>query len=236
MMNPRRTFLLGMAWGVVSTQGVAMAQASSGPVVRLAELEIDAAQAETFRAASREHIQAALAAEPGMLAMHAVAQKDDPTRIRVLEIYVDAGVYRTHVQAPHFGHFRSATQGMIRQRTLHDTTPVRLGAKPRLLDSPHVRIAELEINPAHLGAYKAAVGEEIDDSIRLEPGVLAIYSVALSDKPNQLRFLEIYADDAAYRQHIRSPHFLKYVEATKPMIVSRKLLEATPIFLGLKPG
>jgi quinol monooxygenase YgiN len=212
-----------------------MAKTPSDPVVRLAELEIDAAQVEAFRAASREHIQAALAGEPGMLAMHAVSHKDDPTRVRVLEIYVDAQAYRSHLQAPHFERFRSRTQGMIRQRTLHDATAVLLGAKPRLPADPHVRLAELEIAPAQLEAYKAAVSEEIDDSIRLEPGVLAIYSVSLADSPNQLRFLEIYADDVAYRQHLRSPHFLKYVEATKPMIVSRRLLEATPIFLGPKP-
>lgn len=213
-----------------------MAQTPSGPVVRLAELEIDAAQVEMFRAAAQEHIQAALAAERGMLAMHAVAEKDDPTRIRVLEIYVDEQAYRSHLQAPHFQRFGSRTQRMIRQRTLHDATAVLLGSKPRMPAEPHVRIAELEIAPAQLEAYKAAVSKEIAESIRIEPGVLAIYSVSLADSPNQLRFLEIYADDAAYRQHIRSPHFLKYVEATKPMIVSRKLLEVTPIFLGLKQG
>jgi len=205
-------------------------------VVRLAELEVDAAQVEAFRAAAREHVQAALAAERGLLVMHAVAEKDDPACIRVLEIYVDEQAYRSHLQAPHFERFRSSTQGLIRQRRLHDATPVLLGAKQRLPADPHVRLADLEIAPAHLDAYKAAVSEEIADSLRLEPGVLAIYSVSLVGSPNQLRFLELYADDAAYRRHIRSPHFLKYVEATNPMIVSRKLMEAAPIILGLKPG
>src|SRR6187399_2282335 len=44
---------------------------------------------------------------------------------------------------------------------------------------PLVRIAELEIDAAHLANYKAAVTEEIETSLRVEPGVLAIYSVAL---------------------------------------------------------
>ena len=35
-----------------------------------------------------------------------------------------------------------------------------------------VRIAELEIDPAQLDAYKLALKEEIEASIRLEPGVL----------------------------------------------------------------
>ncbi|MBU9356164.1 hypothetical protein LGM85_28720 [Burkholderia multivorans] len=51
------------------------------------------------------------------------------------------------------------------------------------LDKTVVRIAELVIDPAQLENYKAIVKEEMDDSVRLEPGVLAIYSVAVKDKP-----------------------------------------------------
>jgi quinol monooxygenase YgiN len=98
-----------------------------------------------------------------------------------------------------------------------------------------VRIAELEIDPAQLELYKAAVAEEIEASIRVEPGVLAIYSVALKEDPSQLRFFEIYADEAAYRRHLESPHFKKYVAATKLMIKSRKLIETVPVVLGAKP-
>jgi quinol monooxygenase YgiN len=99
---------------------------------------------------------------------------------------------------------------------------------------PLVRIAEIEIDPAQLPAYKAAVTEEIETSIRVEPGVLAIYSVAVKDNPTHLRFFEIYADDAAYQQHLASPHFKKYVAATKAMITARTLMETVPIVLGSK--
>lgn len=74
-------------------------------------------------------------------------------------------------------------------------------------DGRVVRIAELVIDPAQLDAYTAAVKEEMENAIRLEPGVLAIYSVAEKDKPNSLRFFEIYTSEAAYRSHIESSHF-----------------------------
>jgi quinol monooxygenase YgiN len=137
------------------------------------------------------------------------------------------------VQTPHFQEFRAETDAMMLRRELHEVVPVRLGAKASLSGQPLVRVAELTIDPAQLQAYKDAVTEEIDTSIRIEPGVLAIYAVALKEQPAQLRFFEIYADDAAYRLHIDSPHFKKYVEVTKSMIVSRKLMEAQPIALGL---
>jgi quinol monooxygenase YgiN len=98
-----------------------------------------------------------------------------------------------------------------------------------------VRIAELEIDPAQLEAYTKAVKEEMAESIRVEPGVLAIYSVAIKDRPTSLRFFEIYANDAAYQAHIASPHFKKYVAITQPMITSRTLMETVPVQLNAQP-
>ena len=99
---------------------------------------------------------------------------------------------------------------------------------------PFVRMAELEIDPAQLEGYKAAVKEEIDTSVRLEPGVLAIYAVAEAGHPTRLRFFEIYADEAAYMAHIGSAHFRKYFETTKGMITSRRLIDTVPILLSAK--
>src|SRR6476469_1281087 len=103
--------------------------------------------------------------------------------------------------------------------------------EPRM---PYVRIAELEIDPARLDAYKASVKEEMEASVRVEPGVLAIYAVAEKDNPVRLRFFEIYADEAAYRSHRETAHFKKYAETTKDMIKSRKLIETVPIQLSDK--
>jgi quinol monooxygenase YgiN len=99
---------------------------------------------------------------------------------------------------------------------------------------PVVRVAELTIDPARLAAYTAAVKEEMETSVRVEQGVLAIYAVAEKDDASRLRFFEIYADEAAYRAHIASPHFRKYFETTKDMITSRKLIEAVPVQLSAK--
>ena len=42
------------------------------------------------------------------------------------------------------------------------------------VEGPLVRIAELEIDPLQLEAYKLALREEIETSIGVEPGVLAL--------------------------------------------------------------
>ena len=101
---------------------------------------------------------------------------------------------------------------------------------------PFTRYAELEIEPSQLVQYHAAVKEEMATSVRVEPGVLAIYAVADSENPSKLRFFEIYADEAAFRAHIASPHFKKYVETTRSMIRSRVLRDTVPVQLSDKEG
>ncbi|MDE1146583.1 MAG: putative quinol monooxygenase [Azospirillaceae bacterium] len=110
-----------------------------------------------------------------------------------------------------------------------------LAQQPALAaEGPVVRIAELEIDPAQLDAYKVAVKEGIETAVRVEPGVLAIYSVAVEGHPTSLRFLEIYASEAAYEAHIQSAHFQKYFQATKNMITARTLIRTDPVILEAK--
>jgi len=97
-----------------------------------------------------------------------------------------------------------------------------------------VRLAELEIDPVHLENYKAALKEEIDASIRLEPGVLTLYAVSVKDNPVQIRIFEVYANEDAYKAHLEAPHFKKYKTDTREMVKSLKLVETDPVILGAK--
>jgi quinol monooxygenase YgiN len=98
--------------------------------------------------------------------------------------------------------------------------------------TPFVRVADIEVDPAQRDAFISAVKEEMDQSIRVEPGVLALYAVAEKDSPSRLRFFEVYADEAAYDAHVQSPHFRKYRATTEPMIRTRVLVETVPIQLS----
>ena len=102
-------------------------------------------------------------------------------------------------------------------------------------DGRVIRIAQLEIDPAQLAAYQTAVREEISESVKLEPGVISIYSVAETDHPNRLHFFEVYASDAAYNSHIASAHFQKYAAATQSMILSKRLIATRPVQLSPEP-
>lgn len=235
-MNTRE-FLAGMGasvWTLCSGSPVG-AQTAEPSVIRWAELDVTPSKLDLFRGAALTLKDSVLQKEPGVAVYHAVSEALNPGRIHVLEMYDTSMVYEDHVRQPHFQEFRTATDSTVVGRRLYDVVPVKLGAKASLSVSPLVRIAELEIAPELLSDYIAAVSEEIETSIKLEPGVLTIYAVALKDNLSHLRFFEIYADETAYRQHIASPHFQKYGQTTAPMIRSRRLIEARPLFLGLRP-
>lgn len=97
-----------------------------------------------------------------------------------------------------------------------------------------VRIARIVVDPAQLEAYNAAAKEEIEASVRLEPGVLTLYAVAEKGNPTHITILEIYADTTAYKAHIQTPHFLKYKTGTKDMVKSLELVEVNPLVPGMK--
>jgi len=102
------------------------------------------------------------------------------------------------------------------------------------VQSQVVRLAELQIDPGRLEEYRAALREEIEASIRLEPGVLTLYAVSVKGDPAQVRMFEMYADAAAYEAHLQTSHFKKYKTGTQGMVKSLVLVETDPIVLGAK--
>ena len=108
--------------------------------------------------------------------------------------------------------------------------PRGAGALPP--QQPLVRLAELEIDPAKVDDYKAALEEEIAVSIQREPGVLKLYAVSVRGHANQIRLFEMYKDQASYEAHLNSPHFRRYKAATEKMVKALKLFETDPVLLG----
>jgi 4-carboxymuconolactone decarboxylase len=99
---------------------------------------------------------------------------------------------------------------------------------------PMVRLAKLIIDPAQLESYKAILKEEAEASVRLEPGVLTIFPVSEKENPTHFTILEIYADSAAYKSHLQTPHFIKYKTSTKDMVKSLELVETVSLIPGMK--
>ena len=100
------------------------------------------------------------------------------------------------------------------------------------MQEQYVQLAELEIDPAQLEDYKAAVRKQIDTAIRVEPGVLMLYAVSEKNNPTHITVFEVYANMAAYQMHLESPHFKEYKTTTEKMVKSLKLVQTVPLVLG----
>jgi len=111
--------------------GNAIAQ-SKTQVVRIAKLQIDSAQLAEYTAALKENAEASMRGEPGVLTLYAVAEKKDPTRITVFEIYADTAAYQSHIKTAHFLKYKSSTKGMVKSLELVDVVPIALEAKSKL--------------------------------------------------------------------------------------------------------
>jgi quinol monooxygenase YgiN len=98
-------------------------------VVRLAKLVIDSAQLESYKALLKEGIETAVSVEPGVLTLYAVAEKNNPTHITILEIYADTVAYNAHLQTPHFIKYKDGTKDMVKSLELIEVDPLVPGMK-----------------------------------------------------------------------------------------------------------
>lgn len=102
-------------------------------------------------------------------------------------------------------------------------------ALPVIQPDMMIRISEIEIIPEHLKEYKAILEKESSESVKIEQGVVAIYPMYQKENPSQIRILEIYANQAAYKSHLQTPHFLHYKTTTQKMVKSLKLVDMDAI-------
>lgn len=107
-------------------------------------------------------------------------------------------------------------------------------ARPVSAGNNLVRLSKITVDAAQLDAYNAFLKEEIEASMRLEPGVLTLYATAEKDNPYKMTILEIYADRAAYESHLKTPHFQKYKQGTLSMMKELELVDVKPLIPGLK--
>ena len=98
-------------------------------MVRLAKLVIDSSQLESYNTALKEEIEASVQLEPGVLTLYAVAEKNNPTHITILEIYADSTAYKFHIQTPHFIKYKNGTKDMVKSLELIETVPLIPGMK-----------------------------------------------------------------------------------------------------------
>lgn len=88
------------------------------------------------------------------------------------------------------------------------------------------RIAKIKVDINQLENYKVALKEQMNTAIKVEPGVLSYTVVADKKDLSLITILEVYANLEAYQSHILTPHFKKYKDTVKDMVLSLELIDA----------
>lgn len=202
--------------------------AYSAPIVRYFELTTDPNQQQAFDDVGVENLSKSIETESGTLAMYASHKADELNLNYVFEIYQDDDAYQIHTQSPQFKKFVEVAKTAVIGRKVIATEPQFLAEKAeplRVTDSKlKVNFAEVGVKPEHNEAFKKIVLDEMQQSMEKENGVLVMYAVTLKEDPNQWRFFEIYADEAAYQSHRDTPHFQKYIKETTEMTTEKKVI------------
>lgn len=98
-------------------------------MVRIAVISVDPKQIDAYKAFLTEEQEASVRREPGVLMLHSVQYADDPTQIRLFEVYASRTAYQTHIRTPHFLKYKTGTERMVTALELPLAVPILLAAK-----------------------------------------------------------------------------------------------------------
>ena len=97
-----------------------MKRVSEKPKISLqeAEIVIEPEYLDEYLSILKEESKASVELEPGVISIFPMYQRENPTEIRILEIYADKKAYETHLETPHFKHYKSITLKMVKSLEL----------------------------------------------------------------------------------------------------------------------
>ena len=71
-------------------------------MIRIAEIEIDSNYLVEYKKILQEESRASVKLEPGVISIYPMYQKENPSQVRILEIYGNREAYELHLKTPHF--------------------------------------------------------------------------------------------------------------------------------------
>lgn len=89
-------------------------------IVRLSKIEVYPQYLEEYIKNATEVGAVSLLTEPGVLTMYAVAEKDNPCMITILETYASQEDYKSHIASAHFQKYKKGTLHMVKNLILSD--------------------------------------------------------------------------------------------------------------------
>jgi quinol monooxygenase YgiN len=87
-------------------------------MIRIAEIEILPEYLDEYLKILKEESSASVKLEPGVISLYPMYQKENPTQIRLLEIYASKEAYESHIASEHFKYYKTTTLKMVKSLKL----------------------------------------------------------------------------------------------------------------------
>lgn len=93
-------------------------------IVRLSKVTVYPQFIDEYIKFAVEVGEISLLTEPGVLTMYAVADKENPCIITILETYASQEAYKSHINSKHFQKYKQGTLHMVESLVLADQVPL----------------------------------------------------------------------------------------------------------------
>lgn len=108
----------------IETSNCVKQEMQSDGIVRLSKIEVYPEYLEEYMRYAVEVGETSLRIEPGVLTMYALADKENPCMITILETYASEEAYRKHIASEHFQKYKQGTLHMVKSLVLSDQNPL----------------------------------------------------------------------------------------------------------------
>lgn len=196
------------------------------PIFKITKLNIAENDRSEYIREAEKNMHDSIPAEEGTLLIgsgYDDAQGGDNYEV---ELFRNKGAEDLHIAESHVDDFAEVIDKIATSKKVIDLKPevITTHAQKALnsyADNFVMRLVKVEVKKGNEEAFAHSIKKEITTSIASEPGMEIMMSGTNKENPNEWYFVEVYANDQAYDNHVQTPHYEKYIEETDGMVERR---------------
>lgn len=93
-------------------------------------------------------------------------------------------------------------------------------------------IVDFRLKPGTRAEFRRLVDSNARSSAQAEPGCRRFDVVEPKDEADRVLLYEIYDDDLAFEEHVRSAHYAQFDAASAPLIVAKSVIRCNLVCEG----
>ena len=194
------------------------------PIFKITKLNIAENDRSEYIREVEKNMHDSIPAEEGTLLIgsgHDDAQGEDNYEV---ELFRNKGAEDLHIAESHADDFAEVIDKIATSKKVIDLKPeVITTHAQKALNSYVMRLVKVEVKKGNEEAFAHSVKKEITTSIASEPGMEIMMSGTNKENPNEWYFVEVYANDQAYDNHVQTPHYEEYIVETDGMVERRDI-------------